>query len=166
VVQAVNPLERRVDVRGKPGRISASALFAICGALVLVPTAAGEGVCSEQTPQYCPAPHVKTTKAVEITEHTAVLTGEVNPNGLPTSCYFQWGLTRSYGNVTPTRRVGHGTSLIHVRARITGLKANTVYHYQLVCTNKLGTFFGGNRDFKTLAHGKHKHHAKHHAHRR
>jgi hypothetical protein len=121
------------------------------------------GVCSEKTRDYCPAPRVETNKATAITEHTAVLNGEVNPNGLETSCYFKWGRTKSYGNVTPTESVGSGTDTVKVRARITGLREHTEYHFRLFCTNALGTFSGRDREFHTK--GPTPHHANLHSER-
>ena len=48
------------------------------------------------------APLVKIKQTVDVTETTATLYGQVNPNSLPTSFYFEYGTTPAFGLVTPT----------------------------------------------------------------
>src|SRR5205814_5726656 len=47
-------------------------------------------------------PTVTSGNATSVTASNATITGTVNPNGLATSYYFQWGTTLAYGNATPT----------------------------------------------------------------
>lgn len=112
-------------------------------------SAARGGPCSPSTPQYCPPPTVKTGPAQHGTSTSATLTGTVNPNGSPTSCYFEYGRTTRYGSITPTQNVGSGTKPVKVSATVSGLAPNTTYHYQLVCHNLGGRGTGGDRSFKT-----------------
>jgi phosphodiesterase/alkaline phosphatase D-like protein len=75
------------------------------------------------------------------------LNGMVNPNGVPTTYYFEWGTTTSYGNTTGVQSVGSGLSDVVVSANLTGLTRNTTYHYRVVATNSLGTSYGSDRSF-------------------
>ena len=80
---------------------------------------------------------------------TAPLSGDVNPNGLDTLVYFQYGLTTSYGSSTTPQDIGSGTSPVPFNATITGLLPGTTYHYRLVSTNSNGTVYGPDMTFTT-----------------
>jgi hypothetical protein len=95
-------------------------------------------------------PTVTTTAASAIAGTTATLNGMVNPNGLATTYYFQYGLTTSYGSQTTTTSAGSGTTAISVSANITGLVVATTYHYRLVGVNSDGTTNGSDLTFLTL----------------
>ena len=92
---------------------------------------------------------VTTNPATLIASFSAKLNGSVNPHGLTTSVYFQYGTTTSYGLTTaPQSRTGN-TSL-NISANISGLTASTTYHFRIVATNSAGTRFGSDRTFTTL----------------
>ncbi len=83
-------------------------------------------------------PSVTTTAASGITSNEANLNGTVNPNGLPTSYYFEYGPTASYGNSTSATEIGEGQSPVFVSKRLSGLAVNATYHYRVVATNTAG----------------------------
>lgn len=87
-------------------------------------------------------PSVTTLAATGVTGTAATLNGTINPNGLASTYYFQWGTTVSYGNTTTTLSAGSGTSNIAVSANIGGLTAGTTYHFRLVGVNSDGTTNG------------------------
>jgi hypothetical protein len=90
-----------------------------------------------------------TNPATLIASFAATLHGSVNPHGLTTSVYFQYGTTNSYGLTTaPQSRTGN-TSL-NISAHISGLTASTTYHFRIVTTNSAGTRYGSDRTFTTL----------------
>jgi YD repeat-containing protein len=102
------------------------------------------------------SPAVATNRPTGVIGLLATLNGTVNPNGLDTTYYFQWGRTVAYGNTTPTQSAGSGSNDTAVSADITGLSLNATYHYRLVATNSKGTTYGadvvfigggGNTDF-------------------
>jgi hypothetical protein len=95
------------------------------------------------------APTVISGSATSVTLDSATLNSTVNPNGLDTSCYFEYGTTISYGSATATQMLGSGTSNISVSEDITGLDANTTHHYRLVATNSAGTTYGTDESFLT-----------------
>ena len=99
------------------------------------------------------APTVVTKAASPIGQSTATLTGTVNPNGGEvTKCEFEYGTTVSYGSTAPCSPApGSGTSAVAVSAAITGLSANTTYHFRISATNAGGTSKGSDETLKTTA---------------
>jgi len=93
-------------------------------------------------------PIVITEAATGISSSGGTLNAAVNPNGLATTVFFEYGTNTSYGsNTSPsyiTTNLG-GTNFIN--AVITGVPANTVIHYQAVAINNAGTTYGGDVTF-------------------
>jgi subtilisin-like proprotein convertase family protein/N-acetylneuraminic acid mutarotase len=94
-------------------------------------------------------PNAITESVTNISQTGATLNGTVNPNGLATSAYFEWGSTTSYGNTTPLQSLGNGTGDVGVSATLSGLTANTTYNFRLVASNAAGTTLGSNLAFTT-----------------
>ncbi|MFH0888776.1 MAG: hypothetical protein V1871_06160, partial [Planctomycetota bacterium] len=84
-----------------------------------------------------------------ITTNSATLNGTVNPNGVATIAYFQWGSTTSYGNTTASQSIGSGTSNVSINANISGLSASTQYNFRVIGTNSYGITYGNNQTFTT-----------------
>jgi hypothetical protein len=80
---------------------------------------------------------------------TVVLSGEVNPNGLSTAAWFEWGQTTEYDRSTVRTLVGEGFSTVGFESQISDLTANTTYHYRLVAANPADTVFGIDQVFHT-----------------
>jgi len=96
-------------------------------------------------------PPVVTTKlATNVASFSATLNGTVNPHGLTTTVYFQYGTTISYGSTTATQSKS-GNAYQNVGANISGLTASTTYHFRIVATNSAGTRYGSDRTFTTLS---------------
>ncbi len=93
------------------------------------------------------SPSVNTLAATNVTGATATLNGAINPNGLSTNYYFEWGTTVGYGNTTPVVNAGSGTSTINVQADISGLTGGVVYHFRLAGVNSDGTNYGSDLTF-------------------
>jgi hypothetical protein len=98
------------------------------------------------------APSVTTGAAASITHVSAQLTGTVNPNGGATTCAFEYGTSESYGSEVPCKaNPGSGSSTVSVGASLTGLEADTTYHYRLKATNSGGETKGAvDKTFTTL----------------
>ena len=93
-------------------------------------------------------PAVMTNPATLIMSHSARLNGAVDPHGLSTTVYFQYGRTIGYGSRTPNQ-IKTGNNYQNVSANISGLTAHTTYHFRIVATNTAGTRYGGDRTFIT-----------------
>ena len=123
----------------------------------LVATSAGGTVVGDDeafTTTKTPAPAVVTSAASAVTSTTATVNGTVNPGGVGTNYYFQYGTTSGYGHTSATHSAGSGTAAGAVSAALSGLAAGTTYHYRLVATSAGGTVDGRDVTFataKTLA---------------
>jgi hypothetical protein len=96
-------------------------------------------------------PAVSALAPANVTSLTATLRGRVNPRGLPTTVFFQYGTTIAYGAQTPPSGAGAGTALRTVLAPIGSLAPTTTYHFRLVARNASGTVVTGDRTFRTTA---------------
>ena len=83
-------------------------------------------------------PAATTSAASNRASNSATLNGTVNPNGCSTTVHFQYGTTTSYGHTTASQTKTGNTDQ-SVIANISGLNANTTYHFRLVATNSAGT---------------------------
>jgi hypothetical protein len=95
-------------------------------------------------------PEVYTLSASVLSPNTATLNGTVNPNGWPTSAWFQWGATTNYGNLTPLTLLGSWTAALPLSASLTGLTLGVTYHFRIAATNDYGVVYGSDQSFTTL----------------
>ncbi|MGA7703921.1 MAG: hypothetical protein WB998_03385 [Solirubrobacteraceae bacterium] len=84
-----------------------------------------------------------------VAQNSAVITGLVDTNGLPTSYGFEIGTSTDYGPPTGLGTVGAGLSEVPVSLALTGLQPGTMYHYRLTATNIDGTSYGADETFTT-----------------
>jgi len=85
-------------------------------------------------------PTVVTNSNPTVTTTSAILSGQVNPNGLPTSAWFEYGETSSLGSIWDNQSRGSGTASVAVTAlSLTGLKEATLYYYRIAAKNGAGT---------------------------
>lgn len=94
-------------------------------------------------------PAVATGAASQLGPTAATVGGTVDPNGLPTGWWIEYGTSTSYGSRTTTQSAGSGTSATAVSVRLTGLSAGATYHFRLVASNDAGTTRGSDRTFRT-----------------
>jgi IPT/TIG domain len=107
------------------------------------------------------SPTVVTNQSTVQSNVTASLAGTVNPQGLPTSAHFEYGLDSKYTNPstsgpvydqsTPEQPIGSDFDQHAVSVPVTGLVPNALYHARLVATNGDGTTFGPDVRFTTPA---------------
>jgi hypothetical protein len=96
------------------------------------------------------SPVVITNPATLIASFSATLNGSVDPHGLSTTVYFQYGTTTSYGHTT-LNQIKTGNTYQSVSANLSGLTASTIYHFRIVATNSRGNTYGSDRTFTTLS---------------
>jgi|GEM_PF-1353595 len=97
------------------------------------------------------APAAVTSSASNVTPTSATLNGTVDPSGRPTTWYFDYGTSTSYGKKTPAKDAGSGTGSSTVSAPVTGLTTGRTYHFRLVATNDAGTSRGSDQTFVSSA---------------
>jgi hypothetical protein len=93
-------------------------------------------------------PVVTPNPATNVATSSATLNGSLDPHGLTTSVYFQYGATTSYGHTTPMHSQT-GNTYRNIAANISGLATHTTYHFRIVATNSAGTRMGSDRTFNT-----------------
>ncbi|MEI7864625.1 MAG: alpha-amylase family glycosyl hydrolase, partial [Chthoniobacterales bacterium] len=102
-----------------------------------------------------PLPQVATTAASFVGTGSANINGDVNPNGLDTSVYFEWS-DRSdvITNATALQNAGAGTTLSNKWAALSGLSPDTTYFFRMVGVNTTNNItnkvYGATLSFKTL----------------
>ena len=96
------------------------------------------------------APTVTTSDASPVGTSSATLRGSVNPNGLSTTFWFEYGTSTSYGSKTSSHNAGSGTSTRNESSSISGLKPATTYHFRLVAQNSSGKVAGLDRVLTTV----------------
>lgn len=80
----------------------------------------------------------------------AELTAGVNPNGVLTGAYFEFGLTTAYGFQTSIFNAGKGSLPVNLISQLTNLQPNTLYHYRFNIVTAAGTVLGPDQTFTTL----------------
>jgi hypothetical protein len=94
------------------------------------------------------APFALTRPATTVTSSGAVLNAVVNPQGAPTTAWFEWGTMPVLSNATPVIKVGDFSSNITFSATLTGLQPGTTYYYRVSAANMLGS---SSTDIKSFA---------------
>ncbi|MDA0835784.1 MAG: hypothetical protein O3A29_21125 [Planctomycetota bacterium] len=92
-------------------------------------------------------PHVITGEASRIAEGSAKLEGRLNPLGLKTQFYFEYGPDTNYGSQT---KLTYGGKMITPRlafGHAEELTPGKVYHYRLVAENDTGRSVGDDMTF-------------------
>ena len=108
------------------------------------PTGAGSisGAVATGAPGVGGPTYVGPSYTSSLTTSSAALSAGLYPNGLATTYYWQYGTTTAYGQRTATQSVAAGTAPVPATAALTGLSAQTTYHYRLVASNADGTYYG------------------------
>ncbi len=101
---------------------------------------------------YYAAPIALTSSPTYVTEKSAQLNGQVNPNEMPDSYqWYEWGIVGREGTVYETQHNGmwSGNTLSNTSATIYGLAPNTQYFYRQVAENGRGKDIGMTTYFTT-----------------
>lgn len=98
-------------------------------------------------------PTATTNAATGITQTSASLQGSVNPNGLLTNYWFEYGTTSALGTLTASQSLQASNNTQTVNAGISGLLANTTYYYRVVAENAMGRSAGSVMSFTTANNG-------------
>ena len=96
-------------------------------------------------------PTATTELAAPVSETEATLKGTVNPDGLPTSYFFEWGTGGSYPNKTAELAVGEDHSSHAVSAALSGLATGETYNFRIGAKNTSGQITGAAQTFTTVS---------------
>ncbi|HWQ93459.1 MAG TPA: hypothetical protein VN673_17445, partial [Clostridia bacterium] len=96
------------------------------------------------------APSVTTLQPSNITYSAAVLSGQVDTHGVPTSVWFEWGIGTNYVNSTPRQFLPTGLSKVPVSAKITGLESAQSYSVRIRATSPVGDSLGQDIGFSAI----------------
>jgi hypothetical protein len=96
------------------------------------------------------APSVTTSAATNLATTTAALNGSLTALGTATSdnVSFQWGTTTSYGSETTAQSV---SAIGTFSANLTGLSANTTYHFRAKAVGDGSAVYGDDMTFTTAS---------------
>jgi hypothetical protein len=99
------------------------------------------------------APTVTTLTTTGVGTTGATLNGSVNPNGLATDAWFEWGTSPSLAtfDTTSIQALGAGTSSQPVMATLSGLSSATTYYYRVAASNSTGPAKGSIESFATAS---------------
>jgi phosphodiesterase/alkaline phosphatase D-like protein len=110
---------------------------------------AGTSHGSDQTFVASSTPAATTKPASSIGDNSATLNATVNPNGVATTVYFDYGTSTGYGAKSSSKSIGSGRTAQNVSIGIGGLAMSTVYHVRVVAVNAVGTTTGADVTFTT-----------------
>jgi hypothetical protein len=103
--------------------------------------------------QGCPATgSTKAAIASTITPTAGTVTADLNPEGLPTKYFFEYGLTEAYGKTTTVTALPNESGEQSETAALSGLELCKTYHYQVEAENKGNEgvpSLGGDKTFTT-----------------
>ncbi len=94
--------------------------------------------------ELCAQTTVTTSPAGGITSFQAVLNGSVNPDGMATQVWFQYGI---YSDMSDSQQslvlsAGSGTAAAPFQTTVMGLDGNRTYYFQAFASNSAGTVHG------------------------
>jgi hypothetical protein len=112
--------------------------------------ATGPNAGADRTFRTAGPPAATTEPATAIGAVKATLAGSVNPSGLETKYFFNYGTSPSYGQKTVEKTAGSGSAPVAKTEVISGLAPETTYHFQVVAKNGSGEVEGADKTFTTL----------------
>jgi len=105
-------------------------------ALAFLLTSCGGGGGGDEGSQ---PPKAVTMPATNVRVDNAVLNGVVNPNGLATNAWFEWGIDNTaLTGRSPDLLAGSGTTDNQVLFTATGLQQRTTYYFRIAAINSAG----------------------------
>src|SRR6185312_16441974 len=128
-------------------------------------TGANDGEAAQDIQFKTPGPGVQAEWASEASSTAVTLRAGIDPDGAPTTYYFQYGTSGEYEAqvpLAPGAPIGSGSEVVTVNQHVQGLSASTVYHYRVVAVSELEVkpgvlevvaFPGPDRQFSTQAPG-------------
>ncbi len=124
--------------------------------LTMTRTTVNETTLTSATHQFSTtgaAPTVVTNNATNISVAGTTLNGTVNPNGVSTTYWFDYGLTTAYGTSTAVQGPSSGGSPIPFSAVTGVLLPDSVYHFRAHALQGGTDYYGADLQFSTSTEG-------------
>lgn len=96
-----------------------------------------------------PPPYAATGPATNVSASGATVNGLVNPNGVTTTWYFQYGISTIYSSQTVTHTLPAANTPVPVAETLSALQPGTVFHYRIVAVNRGVIEYGNDATFMT-----------------
>jgi hypothetical protein len=97
-------------------------------------------------------PGLHGTSTVDASDDAVTFRASIDPNGAPTSAYFQYGTSTAYGTNAPAAPgipLGSSEGDVELAQHAQGLAPGTLYHYRVVAINDGKEFPGPDQTFTT-----------------
>ena len=95
-------------------------------------------------------PTTITNDAVNITSSSATFRGSINPNGLTTTYWLEYG-AHGFTHRTPSFSIVSSNHFVSITESVSGLSSDTTYVFRIVASNSAGIQQGNNQLFTTLS---------------
>ena len=143
-----------IHVTGELFGLEADTQYAVC-LIATDPSGETEGSrLSFTTEPAVPRPP-QTSPAIDVTTDSATLEGQLGPQPIATSWYFQYApqftCTYEHASVTPEQQDTKPGEVDEVSTAVSNLQPGTYYHVCLVAKNRIGSTVGWERSFLTEA---------------
>jgi hypothetical protein len=129
--------------------LSSTILITTLGTITVI-ALGSEDSCEE--PKHYPPTVITLTSETDnesTLENKIKLLGQVNPEGSPTTAWFQYGKTKALNTNTGYIYLGKGKEMIEVKISTKELKPDTTYYYKIVSENKYGLSYGDVESLRT-----------------
>jgi hypothetical protein len=95
---------------------------------------------------------LETKPATDVVEHSVTANGQLDPDSMATTYYYEYGASKNYGLETASQEVnGPSGTVVQTPIPLAHLQSGRVYHYRLVATNALGTTRGEDQTVRTAS---------------
>ncbi len=96
--------------------------------------------------------NLETKAATDVDQDSATLNGQLDPDGIATEYWYEYGASTSYGLETAAQPVsGPSGTVQQTSAPLTHIQSGHTYHYRLVAENELGTTHGADLTLRTAS---------------
>ncbi len=97
------------------------------------------------------APEASTDDATNVAKNSATFNGRIDPNGVATTYWFEYGTTPALLSLTVTasQNLAAGQTTKSVSLPVAGLGSSTKYYYRVIAQNQYGLDYGDIESFTT-----------------
>jgi len=112
-----------------------------------ITNAFGWGAIASRNVRVGDQPLLSAQPVINVTSGTVALQSLVNPNGIDTRAWFEWGATSTYTNLTASTNLGNGFDSVLCTMLVPDLVPKATYHYRMAASNLFGAVYGPDSQF-------------------